>query len=114
MVEKLTFGQKAADFAAARIGSWGFLIALNAFMLTWGVVNIHQGKLAFDPPPFIGLNLVLSWLAGIQAPLIMISQNRQEEIQRETLIAILTISQATRELLAEQNDAIGEILDNMD
>lgn len=97
-MEKLTFGQKAADFAAARIGSWTFLIFFNALTTLWICLNMRMGLSALDPFPFILLNLCFSWLAGVQAPLIMISQNRQEEVQKKTVGSIAQIGQATYEM----------------
>ena len=64
-------------------------------------INYYEGAKSFDPYPFILLNLVLSFTAGIQAPIIMISQNRQEEIQKQTLTTILHIAEASRAMLHE-------------
>ena len=94
MAEPLTFGQRAADFAAARIGSWSFLIGFNVFVASWMVINFVMRSHAFDAFPYILLNLVFSWLAGVQAPLIMISQNRQEEITRQQLRYMLNMQEA--------------------
>ncbi len=81
--EKLTFGQKIADHIATFGGSWPFIISFFGFLLTWIAINVLflAGK-AFDPYPFILLNLILSCLAAIQAPIIMMSQNRQEHKDR--------------------------------
>ena len=97
-MDNLTFGQRAADFAAAKIGSWSFLIIFNALTIIWVTYNLELGSKALDPFPFILLNLCFSWLAGVQAPLIMISQNRQEEIQKSTVDSIARIGQATYEM----------------
>lgn len=105
MVDTLSFGQRSADYASAKIGSWAFLIVFNTMMAIWIALNVYAGPKAFDPAPFIGLNLVLSWLAGIQAPLIMISQNRQDEIQKETVESIAAIGRATYEV-AEATQAL--------
>lgn len=79
----LGFGQKLADTVAEFGGSWTFIILFFAFILFWIVINsywlINQ---SFDPYPFILLNLLLSCIAAIQAPIIMMSQNRQEEKDR--------------------------------
>jgi uncharacterized membrane protein len=78
-----TFGQRLADSIARVGGSWGFIIAFGVFLLFWVVVNtIVLFSRAFDPYPFIFLNLILSMLAAIQAPIIMMSQNRQTERDR--------------------------------
>ncbi|XVG95762.1 DUF1003 domain-containing protein [Eubacteriales bacterium KG127] len=80
---KYTFGQKAADKLAKFAGSWTFIILFAASLAVWILVNSRFGSKAFDPFPFILLNLVLSCTAAIQAPLIMMSQNRQEEKDRQ-------------------------------
>ena len=72
--EKYTFGQRAADKIAKFAGSWAFIFSFSALLIL--------AKRAFDPYPFILLNLVLSCVAALQAPLIMMSQNRQEEKDR--------------------------------
>lgn len=82
--ETLTFGQRAADKIATFGGSWSFIISFFAILAIWIAINVYtlQNK-GFDPYPFILLNLILSCLASIQAPIIMMSQNRQEEKDRE-------------------------------
>lgn len=82
--QPLTFGQRIADNVATFGGSWTFIISFMAFLLLWIGMNVllfhNRG---FDPYPFILLNLLLSCLAALQAPVIMMSQNRQEEKDRE-------------------------------
>jgi uncharacterized membrane protein len=80
--EKYTFGQRAADKIAKFAGSWAFIFSFSALLILWMVGNVILAKRAFDPYPFILLNLVLSCVAALQAPLIMMSQNRQEEKNR--------------------------------
>lgn len=81
---QLTFGQRMADNIASFGGSWTFIIAFFSFLLIWICVNIFVLiKKPFDPYPFILLNLILSCLAAIQAPIIMMSQNRQEQKDRQ-------------------------------
>jgi len=80
--KKNTFGQRAADSFAKFVGSWVFICGFLAILFIWIVTNIILVSGAFDPFPFILLNLVLSCVAAIQAPLIMMSQNRQEEKDR--------------------------------
>lgn len=80
--EKYTFGQRAADKIAKFAGSWAFIFSFTALLILWMVGNVILAKRAFDPYPFILLNLVLSCVAALQAPLIMMSQNRQEEKDR--------------------------------
>jgi uncharacterized membrane protein len=78
-----TTGQRLADGIARIGGSWGFIIAFLAFLAFWALANtILLSRDAFDPYPFIFLNLILSMLAAIQAPIIMMSQNRQAERDR--------------------------------
>lgn len=81
--EKQTPGQRIADKIAEFGGSWTFIICFFLVLLTWILVNvIALGRQAFDPYPFILLNLILSCLAAIQAPVIMMSQNRKEAKDR--------------------------------
>lgn len=81
--EKLTFGQKLADAVATFGGSWSFIASFGVFMLIWISINVFVLTThPFDPYPFILLNLLLSCLAALQAPIIMMSQNRQEEKDR--------------------------------
>ena len=80
--EKYTLGQRAADTIAKFAGSWAFIFSFTGVLVLWMVVNVILAAKAFDPYPFILLNLVLSCVAAIQAPLIMMSQNRQEEKDR--------------------------------
>lgn len=81
--EQTTFGQRAADILARFAGSWAFVISFTFFLAGWIIANIRLLKQPFDPYPFILLNLILSCVAAIQAPLIMMSQNRQEEKDRK-------------------------------
>jgi uncharacterized membrane protein len=80
----LTAGQRIADKVASFGGSWKFIILFGVFIFIWISVNIYWlVNKGFDPYPFILLNLILSCLAALQAPVIMMSQNRQEEKDRE-------------------------------
>jgi uncharacterized membrane protein len=81
--KKLTFGERLSDRIAEFGGSWKFLITFGAVLLIWIVVNgVLVVTHAFDPYPFILLNLILSCLAAVQAPIIMMSQNRAEARDR--------------------------------
>jgi uncharacterized membrane protein len=83
-LEGRTLGQRIADRVAKFGGSWTFIISFGLFLLIWISVNIFWfSNKGFDPYPFILLNLILSTLAAIQAPVIMMSQNRQETKDRE-------------------------------
>jgi uncharacterized membrane protein len=80
---KLTFGERLSDHIAEFGGSWKFLITFGAVLLIWIVFNgVILATGAFDPYPFILLNLILSCLAAVQAPIIMMSQNRAEARDR--------------------------------
>ena len=78
---RLTFGQRVADRVAAFGGSWTFIGMFLTSMVAWMIVSEESGR-AFDPYPFILLNLVLSCVAALQAPVIMMSQNRQNAKDR--------------------------------
>lgn len=83
-MQQLTFGQRIADRVATFGGSWTFIISFMCFLLLWIAVNVaFLANKGFDPYPFILLNLILSCIAALQAPVIMMSQNRQEEKDRE-------------------------------
>ena len=81
---KLTFAQKTADLLTKWAGSWFFIIGFILFLIIWITLNayflLNYSKKSFDPFPFILLNLILSCLAAIEAPVILMSQNR--EVQR--------------------------------
>jgi uncharacterized membrane protein len=81
---KLTAGQRLADKIALFGGSWTFIVTFFSFIVIWMTINIWWlSTRPFDPFPFILLNLILSCLAAIQAPIIMMSQNRQEQKDRQ-------------------------------
>ena len=77
-----SFSSKVADRIAVFGGSWRFITAFVLFMVVWMLANVYLFQRAFDPYPFILLNLILSTLAAIQAPVIMMSQNRQDKKDR--------------------------------
>lgn len=80
---ELTFGQRVADSIAEFGGSWTFILSFLGFLLVWIGINVFiLATKAFDPYPFILLNLILSCVAALQAPVIMMSQNRQETKDR--------------------------------
>ena len=78
----LTLGQRIADTVAATMASWTFIIIQSAILLIWIVLNVTAYIRNWDPYPFILLNLFLSMLAAVQAPVIMMSQNRQDAKDR--------------------------------
>ena len=77
-----TFGERIADVVAGFGGSWTFIIIFVIVLITYSAINVYLGQRAWDPYPFILLNLFLSMLAAIQAPVIMMSQNRQDTRDR--------------------------------
>ncbi len=80
--EEATFGNRIADAVAGFGGSWTFIILFAASIIVYSGINVFLGRSAWDPYPFILLNLFLSMLAAIQAPVIMMSQNRQDTKDR--------------------------------
>ena len=80
---QLTVGQKIADTVAANMGSWRFIIIQSAILVIWIILNVTAYIKQWDPYPFILLNLALSFQAAYAAPFIMMSQNRQQDIDRK-------------------------------
>ncbi len=80
--ERETFGESVADTVASFGGSWTFIIAFVMALATYSTISVVMGRQSWDPYPFILLNLFLSMLAAIQAPIIMMSQNRQDKKDR--------------------------------
>ena len=118
---KISVGRRGADAIAKFAGSWAFIGPFVGVLLLWMALNVCLAAKAFDPYPFILLNLVLSCVAAIQAPLIMMSQNRQEEKDRQraendykvnlkTEILIEDLYKKTNRILARQ-DAILKYLE---
>lgn len=121
MDKNLTLGQRLADRIASFGGSWTFIILFFAFLFAWMALNFFWlANNGFDPYPFILLNLILSCLAAIQAPIIMMSQNRQEQKDRQRAehdykinlkaeIEIQILSEKIDHLLVHQNRKLLEI-----
>ncbi|MBJ6120916.1 DUF1003 domain-containing protein [Sphingomonas mollis] len=118
--ERSTIGERLADRVAAIGGSWGFIIAFTCVLVGWMLLNsdvlTHWGH-AFDPYPYIFLNLLLSTLAAIQAPVIMMSQNRQAskdrlaasldyEVNLRTELEILRLHEKLDVAIAERLDQL--------
>ncbi|MEC4593517.1 DUF1003 domain-containing protein [Nitrospirillum amazonense] len=80
--EERTLGERMSDHLASFGGSWTFILTFGGFLIVWMIISSFQGDKSFDPYPFILLNLILSCLAAIQAPIIMMSQKRQEAKDR--------------------------------
>ena len=108
--EKYTLGQRAADTIAKFAGSWAFIFSFAGVLILWMVVNAILATKAFDPYPFILLNLVLSCLAAIQAPLIMMSQNRQEEKDRNRAENDYKVNLKTEIMIEDLYDKVNAIL----
>ena len=116
-----TRGQKLADQIAAFGGSWTFIIAFFSFLMCWMLLNSFLlGRYAYDTYPYILLNLILSCIAAIQAPIIMMSQNRQEQKDRQRAendykvnlkaeLEIKLLSEKIDHLLIHQNKKLLEI-----
>ena len=108
--EKYTLGQRAADTIAKFAGSWAFIFSFAGVLILWMVVNAILSTKAFDPYPFILLNLVLSCVAAIQAPLIMMSQNRQEEKDRHRAENDYKVNLKTEIMIEDLYDKVNAIL----
>ena len=100
----------AADAIAKFAGSWAFIFAFTGVLILWMVVNTLLAAKAFDPFPFILLNLVLSCVAAIQAPLIMMSQNRQEEKDRRRAENDYKVNLKTEIMIEDLYDKVNAIL----
>ena len=107
--EKPSLGQRAADAVARFAGSWAFIFSFIGVMVVWMVVNGILAANAFDAYPFILLNLVLSCIAAIQAPLIMMSQNRQEEKDRRRAENDYKVNLKTEIMIEDLYDKVNAI-----
>ena len=107
---KYTLGQRAADAIAKFAGSWAFIFSFTGGLVLWMVINALLAARAFDPYPFILLNLVLSCIAAIQAPLIMMSQNRQEEKDRRRAENDYKVNLKTEIMIEDLYDKVNAIL----
>ena len=108
--EKYTLGQRAADAIAKFAGSWAFIFSFSGVLILWMIVNVVLAAGAFDPYPFILLNLVLSCVAAIQAPLIMMSQNRQEKRDRHRAENDYKVNLKTEIMIEDLYDKVNAIL----
>ena len=108
--EKYTIGQRAADKIAKFAGSWAFIFSFTGLLLLWMAINVLLAARAFDAYPFILLNLVLSCVAAIQAPLIMMSQNRQEEKDRRRAENDYKVNLKTEIMIEDLYDKVNAIL----
>jgi CRP/FNR family transcriptional regulator, cyclic AMP receptor protein len=115
--EKVTPGERIADSVAHFGGSWAFIISFLVVLSAYTVLQVALGKIAWDPYPFILLNLFLSMLAAIQAPVIMMSQNRQDEKDRvrgELDFEVNRRAEAEIQGLARKLNLIGEKIDDVE
>lgn len=108
--EKYTLGQRAADTIAKFAGSWAFIFSFTGGLILWMAINTILASKAFDAYPFILLNLVLSCVAAIQAPLIMMSQNRQEEKDRRRAENDYKVNLKTEIMIEDLYDKVNAIL----
>jgi CRP/FNR family transcriptional regulator, cyclic AMP receptor protein len=115
--QEATFGERVADSVAGFGGSWTFIISFLSGLAVYSAVNVVLGPRAWDPYPFILLNLMLSMLAALQAPVIMMSQNRQDTKDRlrgELDFAVNRRAEAEVQELSRKLNAITDKLDDLD
>lgn len=106
--KEYSFGDKVADKIAAFAGSWTFIISFLTILISWIIFNIVASK-KIDPFPFILLNLMLSMVAAIQAPLIMMSQNREEERNQEKATSDFFVNVKSELLIEDIHTSIKEL-----
>jgi uncharacterized membrane protein len=107
----LSLGERLADLVAANVGSWRFILVQSGLLLAWLAGNAMFGTRAWDPYPFILLNLLLSFQAAYTAPIIMMSQNRQADTDRDRAVADYQINiraEAEIALLHDKLDLLRE------
>ncbi len=117
--EKLTTGQKASDRIVAIIGSWKFILIQSVVLVLWIIVNVVAWINHWDPYPFILLNLALSFQAAYAAPIILMSQNRAAEKDREKALQDLTTDRKAEREIEEiqiqlermEKDQLGRVLE---
>ena len=115
--ERETTGEHIADAVATFGGSWKFIISFGTMLTVYTIVNILLRGKAWDPYPFILLNLILSMLAAVQAPVIMMSQNRQDKkdrVRSEMDFDVNRRSEAEIQRLAEKLHLIGDKIDDVE
>ncbi|MGA2990912.1 MAG: DUF1003 domain-containing protein [Candidatus Korobacteraceae bacterium] len=114
--QEASFGERLADSVARFGGSWGFIITFAVLIVVYTWLNLHAAASAWDPYPFILLNLILSMLAAIQAPVIMMSQNRQDKKDRlrsELDYAVNRQAEAEIQGLAHKLNLLGKKIDDV-
>jgi uncharacterized membrane protein len=112
--QRLTVGQRLADQVAAIGGSWGFIVGFGVFLGLWVALNvIVLVETAFDPYPFVFLNLLLSMLAALQAPVIMMSQNRQAAKDRLAAALDYEVNVKAEISIAHLHDKIDQLQEQL-
>ena len=106
--EVRTFGQRAAENIAEFVGSWKFIIGQSALLVIWLVLNIMAVTMAWDPYPFILMNLFLSLQAAYTAPIILMSQNRQTEKDRRILYGDYVLDKKMSKVVLEMADQLDD------
>ncbi|HBS91334.1 MAG TPA: cyclic nucleotide-binding protein [Erysipelotrichaceae bacterium] len=112
--ENRTFGERVSDVLAQKAGSWGFILSFLFLLVAWIFLNSLILKKPLDPYPFILLNLILSCIAALQAPIIMMSQRRQEEKDRIRSEQDYLIDQKAELLLEEVYHLMLELKQDVD
>jgi uncharacterized membrane protein len=114
---EMTFGERIADGVAGFGGSWTFIITFLSGLLVYSLINVALGRRAWDPYPFILLNLLLSMLAALQAPVIMMSQNRQDTRDRlrgELDYAVNRRAEAEVQALSRKLNAVMDKIEDLE
>lgn len=114
---EMTFGERIADAVAGFGGSWRFIISFIVILALYTIINLALRRKAWDPYPFILLNLILSMLAALQAPVIMMSQNRQDTKDRlrgELDFDVNRRAEAEVQALARKLNSVAEKIDDLE
>jgi len=106
---KLSFGQRLSDRIAEVGGSWAFILGFGVFLLVWLAINTYFAFITWDPKPYILLNLVLSCLAAVQAPIILMSQNRAAQRDRTKADRDFAVNRKAEREIANMQQDLDEI-----
>lgn len=113
--ERLTVAEKLSDRVAAVGGSWTFIVGFAVFLVAWALLNaVVLAAHAFDPYPFVFLNLLLSMLAALQAPIIMMSQNRQAAKDRLAAGLDYEVNLKAETAIADLHDKVDRLAAQLD
>lgn len=110
----LTLGERSADRVTAFLGSWTFILSFGLFLCAWIGINVFGWWIRWDPFPFILLNLALSSLAALQAPIIMMSQNRQNARDRQQATYDYAINKKAEREIENVQEELQEIKKKLD